>query len=239
VDILGRLGICGVVFVEFSLEFADLGPAQFVRKYLAVPRPRFVGLCVGSDWRFGHQGEGTVELLAELGRSHGFEVVPAPELAAGEEVVSSTRIRAAVAEGNLTTAAELLGRPYAVQGTVSHGKGLGDRTFGCPTANLDEPRVQLPPNGVYVAVARVEDADIGLPGIAYVGKAPSMGAEAHLHPVVELHLFDFSGDLYGRSVEVEFHQFLRGDMVFADRAKLREQIERDVAEARRILAGIA
>ncbi len=236
VRLLGELGVQAVVFLEFTPAFADLGAEAFVQRYLAVADPQVVGLSVGSDWRFGHQGEGTVEVLAELGRQYGFVVQPALEVEDGSEPISSTRIRAAVASGDLVLAARFLGHPYAVQGTVSHGKGQGDRAFGCPTANLDEPRVQLPPNGVYAAVARLDDEDRQLPGIAYVGQAPTMGADAHPRPVVELHLFDFSGDLYGRCVEVEFHEFLRGDQVFANRTELREQIERDVARAQRILA---
>lgn len=237
VRLLGELGIQAVVFLEFTPGFAGLDAREFVERFLAGADPRLVGLSVGSDWRFGHQNAGTVDLLASLGREHGFEVQPATEVAAAGGQVSSTRIRAAVAEGDLGLAARLLGRPYSVQGTISHGKGLGDRAFGCPTANVDEPRAQLPPDGVYAAVARVEDAAVQLPGIAYVGRAPSMGAAAHPRPVVELHLFDFSGDLYGRAVEVEFHEFLRGDMVFADREELRVQIARDVARARQILVG--
>jgi riboflavin kinase/FMN adenylyltransferase len=239
VRLLGELGVRAVVFLEFTPAFADLGPAAFVTRYLAVPAPAFAGLCVGSDWRFGHQGEGTVELLDELGRKHGFVVETAQELAEGEEPISSTRIRRAIASGDLAMAMELLGRPYAVQGTVSHGKGLGDRAFGCPTANVDEPRVQLPPNGVYAAVAELGDEGVRHPGIVYVGKAPTMGADSHPRPVVELHLFDFSGDLYGLSVEIEFHEFLRGDRTFSGRDQLRAQIQRDVAEAKRILAGTA
>ena len=236
VRFLGQLGVQAVVFLEFTPAFADLGARDFVERYLAVPDPQVVGLSVGSDWRFGHQGEGTVEFLAKLGRQHGFEVQPAQEIEEGSELISSTRIRAAVAEGDLALAARLLGRPYAVQGTVSHGKGQGSRSFGCPTANVDEPRVQLPPNGVYAAVARLDDEDRQLPGIAYVGRAPTMGAAAHARPVVELHLFDFASDLYGRCVEVEFHEFLRGDQMFADRTELRAQINRDVARAQQILA---
>jgi riboflavin kinase/FMN adenylyltransferase len=239
VRLLGKLGVRAVVFLEFTPAFAHLGPAAFVQRYLAVADPAFVGLCVGSDWRFGHQGEGTVDLLDDLGRQHGFEVETAQELAEGRELISSTRIRAAVAAGNLALAAELLGRPYSVQGTISHGKGLGDKTFGCPTANVDEPRVLLPPNGVYAAVARLADDEGHLPGIVYVGRAPTMGTDAHPRPVVELHLFDYSGDLYGSTVEVEFHEFLRGDRVFADREELRAQIQRDVARARKILGRLS
>lgn len=237
VRLLGELGVQAVVFLAFTPEFAGLGAEEFVRRYLAGTAPRLVGLSVGSDWRFGHQNAGTVDVLADLGRKYGFEVQPAAEVAAAGDQVSSTRIRAAVAEGDLGLAACLLGRPYSVQGTISPGKGLGERAFGCPTANVDEPRAQLPPAGVYAAVARLDDERGQLPGIAYVGRAPSMGADAHPRPVVELHLFDFSGDLYGHAVEVEFHEFLRGDQVFADRDELRAQISRDVARARCILVG--
>ena len=234
---LGRLGIQAVVFLEFTPQFASLSAEGFVEDYLAMPTPRLVGLSVGSDWRFGHQGEGTVGQLTELGQQHGFEVQPTGEVGDGEEFISSTRIRAALSEGNLELATRLLGRPYAVQGTVSHGKGLGDSAFGVPTANLDEPRVQLPPNGVYAAIARVGDQEGHLPGIVYVGQAPTMGADSHPRPVVELHLFDFSGDLYGQTLEIEFHEFLRGDRTFASRDELRQQIGRDLTQARRILAG--
>jgi riboflavin kinase/FMN adenylyltransferase len=89
---------------------------------------------------------------------------------------------------------------------------------------------------VYAAVAQVGDVGLRHPGIVYVGRAPTMGADSHPRPVVELHLFDFSGDLYGQTVEVEFHEFLRGDRVFSGREELRQQIQRDVAEAKRILA---
>jgi riboflavin kinase/FMN adenylyltransferase len=212
-------------------------PAEtFVRNLAAAARP-LAAVCVGHQWSFGKGREGNLELLAHLGAELHFEEIGVPEVEWEGEPVSSTRIRHALAAGNLTLASGLLGRGYTVFGEVCHGRALG-RTLGFPTANLGLFNEQLPPNGVYavrVALLAEDGRELPYRGVANLGLRPTLeGGEET--PSLEVHLFDFDGDLYGRRLEVEFVSFLRAEKRFASLTLLQEQIARDALLARSLLA---
>jgi riboflavin kinase/FMN adenylyltransferase len=182
---------------------------------------------VGYTWSFGHGREGNIHLLMEMGQEHGFAVYGVPPLKIDSQVVSSTLIREAVARGDFTRAATFLGREYSVFGTVVEGQKLG-RQLGFPTANVAVENEQLPPLGVYAV-----EASMGtqwLPAVANLGRRPTVAADAE--PSLEVHLLDWSGDLYGKDMEVRFKRHLRSEMKFSSLDELKAQIARDVAAAR-------
>jgi riboflavin kinase/FMN adenylyltransferase len=182
---------------------------------------------VGEDFRFGRQRTGNVASLAELGDAHGFaaEVVP---LVGGQAPMSSTRVRAMVAAGDLAGAAAALGRPHEVRGPVVRGDGRG-RTLGFPTANVAVPaELALPPSGVYAVRAGRRGGPLG-PAVANLGTRPTFGGGEQ---AVEVHLLDPPGDLYGETLRVAFAARLRDERRFDGSAALAAQIAADVAAAR-------
>lgn len=228
-------GVDTVVRVTFDLSLARLSPAEFLQKYFfGVPGFQLVGLCCGEEWRFGARNSGDAKLLKELVAPHGIQVRTVPPVMLGDEKISSSRIREAVARGELALAKQMLGRPYVIEGVVEHGAGIASSELHTPTANLVDESLQLPPYGVYAA-----DTDLGdgekLPGIVYVGDAPTIRGVHNGHPVVELHLFDFQENLYGREIRVAPVQFLRESRVFPSAEALQAQIQQDVENAQRVL----
>ncbi|CAL1241774.1 bifunctional riboflavin kinase/FAD synthetase [Candidatus Methylocalor cossyra] len=224
---LAELPVDFVLLLRFNRKLAELPAAAFIREIL-IEKLAVKYLVVGDDFRFGRNREGDFHLLEAFGRRAGFAVAGTPSVLVEGERVSSTLIREALAAGRLERAAALLGRPYSVCGRVTHGEKRG-RTLGFPTANVLMRRRNTPVQGVF-AVTMAGLRDHPWPGVANVGLRPTVaGGRAVL---LETHLFDFSGDLYGRMVEVVFHRKLREERRFASLAELRAQIERDVAEAR-------
>ena len=229
-------GVDTVVRVTFDLPLAGLSPAEFLQKYFfEVPELQLVGLCCGEEWRFGARNSGDAELLKELVAPHGIQVRTVPPVMFGDEKVSSSRIREAVAKGELILAEQMLGRPYSIAGVVKHGAGIASSELHTPTANLADESLQLPPYGVYAAYT---DLGVGekLPGIVYIGDAPTIRGTDNAHPVVELHLFDFQENLYGREIRVTPVKFLRSSQVFLTTEALLAQIQRDLANARMVLS---
>jgi hypothetical protein len=174
---------------------------------------------------------GNVPLLRALGRSHGFATHAVAPIHIGPERVSSTRIRAALREGRLGLAAELLGRPYALGGTVVAGRQLG-RQLGFPTANIDVSGLELPPHGVYAARANLDG--LRHRAVINLGQRPTVDGGAST-PLLEVHLLDLRPDLYGRELEVELVAWLRPERRFPSIESLREQISHDVNSAREAL----
>ena len=230
-QVMGRLGIAGCVLIHFTREFAAREPESFVAD-LCVAAPHLRGIFVGENWRFGRGGRGDVALLARMMGERGIGVnVVAPVFWSGA-MISSTRIRREIAEGRLDSAAAMLGRPFSIAGRVVHGRRIG-RTLGYPTANIRPENEVHPPHGVYAVLARLPQ---GLcEGVLNIGLRPTFG-DRQGRPSIELHLLDFSGDLYGRDVEVFFIALLRAEQRFASPQALAEQIARDASEARRALA---
>jgi len=221
-------GIDALVWARFDREYAAREPEAFARETLAA-RLGARELWVGPDFAFGRGRRGTIELLRGVGAEVGFAVETLPVFQLDGEVVSSTRIRHAVAEADFPTAERLLGRPYALHGPVVHGEGRG-RGLGFPTANLLVREECLPPPGVYAAWACW--AGSCHPAALNIGPNPTFG-EGKLS--VEAYLLEFTGDLYGVEVELRPVAPLRGEIAFRDPSDLVRQIAKDVEEVRRLL----
>lgn len=213
--------------LRFDLEVAKMEAAEFIEKLTASPVKT---IAVGEDWRFGRDRGGDVKFLADEAAKRGFKLEAVPPVMHDGERVSSTRIRQAIRDGNLDAAAQMLGRPYVVCGTVIEGRKLG-RTIGFPTANLATGDAQLPPDGVWAVRARLPDGR-NLPGVANLGIRPTLDGESR---TLEAHLFDFSGNLYGQELEIRFLKHLRTEIKFPSIEALRTQIQRDATEARDFL----
>jgi riboflavin kinase/FMN adenylyltransferase len=235
-ELLEGAGIDLVVLEPFDAAFARTPPERFVRHYIHA-RLAPIEVYVGYDFHYGRDREGSMRLLTELGPHLGFSVTIIPEVTIGDRDVSSTRIRGLLAAGDVEEAAFMLGRPFAARGRVVEGDRRG-RSLGFPTANLDPESEILPAHGVYAGRLRVLDpegpgAGCALPAVTNVGRRPTF--KPHDPPLAEAHVLDFDADLYGRRVEVSFEARLREERRFAGPDALREQIARDVAEARRRL----
>jgi riboflavin kinase / FMN adenylyltransferase len=227
IALIRDLGVAHLLVLQFDRQFASTAPEEFVRQLVINSRP-LREICVGHEWSFGKGRAGNLALLKELGTASDFDVVGVPAVTVNGEVVSSTAIRRAVAAGNLIKATQMLGREYTILGTVKAGEKLG-RKLGFPTANLSAHSEQFPPNGVYVAEARLAGALYR--GVANLGYRPTVNA-GNPERLLELHLFDLNRDIYGEEVEVRFLRFLRPEQKFENVDALTAQIARDVAEAR-------
>jgi len=234
-ELIAATGIDAVVLESFTPEFARTAPDVFVRECLhARLAPREV--YVGYDFHFGRDREGSMRLLTELGPRLGFAVTIIPEVEVDGGDVNSTRIRECLAEGEPERAARMLGRPYSVRGRVVRGDERG-RGLGFPTANLDPENEVLPAPGVYAGALRLLDegnppAGTALRAVTNVGRRPTFAGESLR---AEAHALDWSGDLYGRRVEITFAERLRAERRFESVDALRRQIAADVEEARRRL----
>jgi len=229
---LCELGIELVGLLRFNAALASMSPEAFVAQVL-VGRLSAREVHVGPEFRFGHRRSGDLATLQREGATHGFVAdAIAPVLLDGERV-SSTRIRAALQTGDFDNAARLLGKPYAISGCVVHGKALG-RTLGYPTANLRFGNKTPALRGIYATRVRGVDGDAthAWPSVASFGTRPTVGG---VEPLLEAHLFDFDGDLYGQRIEVEFVARLRDEETFPDLPTLVAQMDRDAQQARRLL----
>lgn len=234
-EALAALGVDVLAVLPFTSRLAALSPEEFVAQVLkgALGASSVV---VGEGFRFGAGRAGDVALLRLLGGQSGFDLVEVEAVREGSLPVSSTRIREALAAGDVLAAATLLGRPYFVDGLVVRGEARG-RTLGFPTANLAPENEILPRSGVYAARVRVGDgAGEGEPGSAVVnlGFRPTFG-EGGGEPRLEAHLLDFAGELYGQTLRVSFMARLRDERRFPGKDALRAQIGEDVARARAVL----
>ena len=235
-EICPRLGLDGIVFLRFDASLAAMSAEEFVEKVL-VARLGAAAVVVGWDFHFGKGRSGSPPTLAEAGQRHGFavEIVTKVESGAGEaaRVVSSSAIRKALEQGDLAAAARGLGRNYSVSGQVISGQRLG-RTLGVPTANIAlEPTNRLA-HGIYAVVARVEGR--AFPAVASFGTRPTVDDGP---PLLEVHLLDFDGDLYGREMQVEFIERIRDERKFDSIPSLVAEMGRDKERARAILAARA
>jgi riboflavin kinase/FMN adenylyltransferase len=225
-ELLSQCRADGCALLPFTQEFAQVEPEPFIDQ-LRTAAPSLRELVVGENWTFGHRGRGDTKLLLELAAKRPLAVAIVPGVTWNGNVISSTRIREAVALGNLDDAMAMLGRPFSILGTVVHGKKLG-RKLGFPTANLDPHNEVRPPAGIYAVRAAVDGRR--LPAAAYVGTGPDTG------DVVEVHLLDHTADLYGRDIEVFFHKKIRDDRRFTKQEDLKRQIARDIEQARDVLS---
>ncbi len=227
IALIKALGVEHLLVINFDREFASTPPEEFVKGLVENSKP-LRQICVGHEWSFGKNRAGNLELLQQLGAKNNFEVVGIKPVRVNDSVVSSTAIRNAVEEGNFARAAEMLGRDYTILGTVVHGQAIGN-SLGFPTANLSAHSEQFPPNGVYLAQASLDGRVYK--GVINLGVRPTV-ARGVPERTLEIHLLDFSGDIYGHDIEVRFDRFLRAEMKFSSVEELRGQIHRDVEAAR-------
>ncbi|MBX3464973.1 MAG: riboflavin biosynthesis protein RibF [Planctomycetes bacterium] len=226
--LLRRAGVERLVLLAFEPRLQNMAPREFAAEVL-VRSLRCRGLLLGYDSALGKDRAGTPQHFRELGAELGFEVRTGAPFEVDGQPVSSTRIRAAIAAGDLALAHRYLGRFPGAFGTVVHGDARG-RRLGFPTANLVPQPGALPPPGVYAVEAIVDGT--ACPGAANLGTRPTFGGGAT--PLLEVHLLDFDGDLYGRDLEVTFRRLLRPERAFAGADELRRQIELDIAAVREL-----
>ena len=228
-ELIEALGVEILAVLAFDSHLAATAPDDFAREVLA----QGLGarcVVVGRGWRFGHRAAGDAALLANLGEELGFSVEEVGLMESSRGVVSSSRVRGAVAEGDLELASELLGRPFEVEGEVVRGAQRG-RELGYPTANLGmDPGLAVPARGVYVGDSVVHGRQLG--AAINVGFNPTFDDDVSAGIRVEVHLLDFDGDLYGRTLRVRFLRRLRDEVKFDRVEDLLEQMARDVKEAR-------
>jgi len=228
VNLLKNEGVDAVIPLSFTPELARLSAQQFLKllqKYL-----RMLGVVIGPDFALGRNREGNTETLRRLGKEMGLGVTVVPPLIIDGEVVSSTAIRKALAQGDMEQVQQLVGRPFRLQGRVVTGAGRGLK-LGFPTANLEiEAEQALPPDGVYVSQARINNRSY--PSVTNIGKRPTFNNGERL---VEVYILDYGGELYERELEVDILERLRGERKFDNAEELRKQIVQDVKQGRALL----
>jgi riboflavin kinase / FMN adenylyltransferase len=228
---LAEAGLDEIVVVPFTPELSRWSPEHFMAWLKEKTGLR--ELWVGEEFALGKDRVGTVERLAEIGDALGFRVIAVPRLTNGEEVVSSSRVRAAVMNGQVATARRLLGRPFRVAGEVVHGQHLG-REIGFPTANVVPPDGLAPlADGIYAAWGWLPGDETPRPAVAYVGSRPTVDDGERM---VETHLLDFDGDLYGQTLATDLLERIRPDVRFDSLDDLISQMQLDKAEARALLS---
>lgn len=217
------------VLIEFPLnrETAATDPVEFVSRYL-VKQMQTAYICAGTDLSFGRNGAGNYALLGQYADTYGYQIELIDKVKVDGEEVSSTRVREAVRGGRMETVTKMLGMPYSVSGKVAHGKQLG-RTIGMPTANLlpDQDKL-LPPNGVYYSKVTVEGTTYR--SISNVGCKPTVSDRRITG--VETYLYNFTGDIYGKDITVQFLAFRRPEMKFDGVESLKAQMEQDIEAGR-------
>jgi riboflavin kinase/FMN adenylyltransferase len=227
--ILAPLGVDYLWLLRFNEGLRNLSAEGFAQLLVREHAPRVV--VVGHDFRFAKHGEATAPVLAEAGKRLGFEVDVLPAVTLDGERISSSGVRAALARSDFELARRWLGRPWSMRGRVQPGSRLGAQ-LGFPTANVPLERRRAPVNGIFAVRVHGVAGDARA-GVASLGTRPTVGGTQAL---LEAHLFDFEGDLYGCEIEVEFVARLRDEERFASLQALTEQMERDAAEARSILS---
>lgn len=232
---LEEMGVDALVVEPFSREFSQLPPERYLLEWIYRP---FVpkAVIVGYDFSFGANRQGTIDFLKSHAGSLGFEVEVVSPVKVGDVLVSSSRIRQALNEGDVALAGELLGRSFYLSGLIERGAGRG-RTIGIPTANLRTAAETLPARGVYCGHVHVRGA--WHDAVVNIGLNPTFnegaGSGQPLH--IEAHLLNFQGDLYGEKMTIDFVQRLRDERKFSSVSELVTQIHRDIQDGERILHG--
>ncbi len=230
IALIRDLGVEHLLVIKFDKQFAATEPEDFVQALVEYSKP-LREICVGHEWAFGKNRRGDLQLLKKLGAQFDFNVVGIRPVTVNGKLVSSTTIRRAIEAGDLQKAAAMLGRPYTILGTVVRGDNLGKK-IGFPTANLSAHSEQFPPNGVYLAEAKLEG--VIYPGVVNLGYRPTVSSEKER--VLEIYLLDFDRDIYGDDLELRFLRYLRPEKKFESIEALTRQIEADVNQARKLSA---
>lgn len=225
-DLLASEGVDLVLCLAFNQRFSKLSAAEFVDTVL-IDGLGVKHLEVGDDFRFGCDRVGDFDFLQKVGAEKGFTVEAAQTVEIDGVRVSSTKVRTALAAADFALAEHLLGRPFEISGRVLHGQKLA-RQLGTPTANVQLKRRRVPLTGVYLVSTQIDGK--AWPGVANIGVRPSVAGDGRPH--LEIHLLDFTGDIYGRRLTVVFHQKLRDEQRFASLEALKTAIDADVAAAR-------
>ncbi len=230
-EALNALGVECLWVARFDATLQALSPEAFVAEVL-VRRLKACDVVIGEGFRFGAKQSGQVEHLTAAGQAQGFSVHVMPSVLCAAERVSSTRIRAALAVGDFALSTRLLGRPFMLSGRVIAGERLG-RTLGYPTANMRLYRQTLPLGGIFAVRVHGVPGHPAAHGVASLGTRPTVGGD--LEPLLEVHLFDFAGDLYGQRLRVEFVAKLREEARFPSLDAMMAQMHVDAAHARDLL----
>ena len=238
IDFLQSLGISAVFILQFDERLANMSPIDFISKIL-VSRLKVQHLVIGYDWQFGKNRSGTPEILEKHGKKYGFGVsVVNPKQIDGQSI-HSTKIRSAIADGNLNLASEMLSRPYTLRGRVVIGNRRG-RQIGFPTANIEIGRQILPPSGVYATIVALNSSGAGLPknygSVTNIGIRPTFGQNDRQ---VEVHLFNFDQDIYGQELDLIFQKKIRTEREFPNSVSLIQQIHKDIKFAKSILGNLS
>ncbi|MEI6218098.1 MAG: bifunctional riboflavin kinase/FAD synthetase [bacterium] len=231
-QLLTALGMDGCLILKFTRAFAAQEPEEFVHS-LCKNAPTLRSISIGDNWRFGRNGAGDTSLLTTLMGRSGVSVAALQPVMWRGAPVSSTRIRTSVSKGQLDGAYRMLGRPFSILGTVGHGLKIG-RTLGFPTANIHPQTEMVPPNGIYAVQANI-GRGIVVDGVLSIGVRPTFEKEKCNSVTYELHIPGFSGNLYGRKVEVHFISRLRDERKFDSPASLVRQIKLDIKAASRAI----
>ena len=213
--------------IPFSSEFGSVKAEDFLDYLLNSGRFRLAGICVGSRWRFGYHGAGNKELIQQFAAENNIEFIPCQELVMNGETVSSSAIRRSTAAGYLEHARSMLGRPVRIFGKVQHGNKVAGAVLSAPTANIDVEYGVLPPDGVYSGRLKIDG--VMYPAAVNIGFSPTFQVNRRR---VEAHVLDFSGSLYGKTLELELLNFLRKEKSFSSPEELMQQIKQDIARVR-------
>ncbi len=226
---LGQLGVDVLQTVPFDAQIAQLTPEAFVKTIL-VEKMHAQHVVVGFNYTFGYQGAGNPEKLQELCSQYGISVTVMEPCCVDDEIVSSSTIRSYLKDGRIEKVNEMLGYVYTVSGVVCQGNQIG-RTIGFPTANImAPPKLLLPANGVYAALTKVDG--VTYPGILNIGLRPTIKNSVGIN--IEVNLFHFDADIYGKEIEIGIRYFLRSEVKFSGLEALKAQLEKDKAQTRQL-----
>lgn len=233
VELLHYYGMQAVVTFPFTRDFAALEPDAFIKDCLLAPGIELCGICVGSKWRFGANGAGTVETLEAFADKGHFKFSAVDEIYLNGEEISSTVIRQAIASGLLDKAREMLGRPYTLCGTVEEGHHVAGSELEHPTANLKMKYGVFPPSGVYAGKVILQNKPYQ--AAINIGISPTYNRPEDRHKRMEVHLLDYKGLLYGQDLRVELHEYLREERSFPSVQALKVQIVADIDRIRQLV----
>jgi len=227
-ELLSRLGPKVLISYPFTEETASMEPEDFIKEVL-IGKLDAKAIVIGTDYRFGKKRKGDAELLKKYSVVYGYELVVCEKLTYSDKVISSTRIREELRNGQIESVNEMLGRPYTIMGTVVTGNKIG-RTIGVPTVNLlPTEHKLLPPNGVYAS--RIKYQENTYYGVTNIGYKPTVGAGQKLG--VETHIFGFTGDLYGKIIEVELYRY---EPKFSSIEELKQRVQSDIENVKDFFA---